>query len=156
PAMCRSPLSIPFERNETLCFHRLRWPVAMKRGYVVCGIPGEMKAVRTEWSGCMSAVTTANCVATLCNVHWGLATLRRSVGRANASRKRRKSCLGNPLMALIRPPTWLRWSNTRQAWQERLGSAGAVAGAIALFYCTDSAPRWLLLVGWAALALMLA
>jgi ABC-type transport system involved in multi-copper enzyme maturation permease subunit len=59
-------------------------------------------------------------------------------------------------MPLRRLAKWLRWSNTPQAWRERLGLFGTVIAALALWWMADSAPLWLQALSWAALALMLA
>jgi ABC-type transport system involved in multi-copper enzyme maturation permease subunit len=58
-----------------------------------------------------------------------------------------------PFRALAK---WVRWSNTRQAWQERLGTAGVAAAALLLWLSADQAPAWAKVLGWAALALVLA
>src|SRR5690348_2854771 len=58
-----------------------------------------------------------------------------------------------PFRALAK---WFRWSNTRQAWQERLGSAGVVVAAALLWLYDDAAPAWVKVAAWAALALVLA
>ncbi len=59
-------------------------------------------------------------------------------------------------MALPNLAKWLRWSNTRQAWYERLGLCGILAAALTLWFLADSAPVWLQVFGWGALALLLA
>src|SRR5262245_25719928 len=46
---------------------------------------------------------------------------------------------------------WFRWSNTRQAWQERLGAAGLL-----LWLHAAAAPPWAKVLAWASLALVLA
>jgi ABC-type transport system involved in multi-copper enzyme maturation permease subunit len=51
---------------------------------------------------------------------------------------------------------WFRWSNTRQAWQERLVTAGVFAAGLLLWVYGDYAPRWLAVLAWATLALVLA
>ena len=59
-------------------------------------------------------------------------------------------------MPLRKLAKWLRWSNTPQAWQERLGLLGGGAAALALWWLADAAPLWLQVLSWAALALVLA
>ena len=51
---------------------------------------------------------------------------------------------------------WFRWSNTRQAWQERLGTAGVVAAGLLLWLHAAAAPPWAKVLAWASLALVLA
>jgi ABC-type transport system involved in multi-copper enzyme maturation permease subunit len=51
---------------------------------------------------------------------------------------------------------WFRWSNTRQAWQERLGTAGVAAAALLLWLYAGAAPPWVRVLAWASLALVLA
>jgi ABC-type transport system involved in multi-copper enzyme maturation permease subunit len=58
-----------------------------------------------------------------------------------------------PLRALAK---WFRWSNTRQAWQERLGTAGVVAAGLLLWLYAGAAPPWAKVLAWASLALVLA
>jgi ABC-type transport system involved in multi-copper enzyme maturation permease subunit len=51
---------------------------------------------------------------------------------------------------------WLRWSNTWQAWQERLGVLGILAAALSLWWVADAVPAWAQVLGWASLVLLLA
>src|SRR5947209_14590393 len=50
----------------------------------------------------------------------------------------------------------LRWSNTRQAWQERLGAAAVTAGVLALVIRGGSLTGWQRVGAWALLLLAVA